>query len=86
MMTPTEAEKELKLAASLNPSPWIQHCVSVGNNARLIAEKVQGMDSDKAYVMGLLHDIGRRARFKGILHTFDGYDYMMSMGQDEKAL
>ena len=86
MMTPTEAEKELKLAASLNPGPWIQHCVSVGNNARLIAEKVQGMDSDKAYVMGLLHDIGRRAGFKGILHTFDGYDYMMSMGQDEIAL
>ena len=43
------------------------------------------MDSDKAYVMGLLHDIGRRAGVKGIMHIFDGYDYMMGMGQEEIA-
>lgn len=59
--------------------------MSVAKNARLIAEKVEGMDADKAYVMGLLHDIGRRAGIKGILHIFDGYDYMMSLGQDEVA-
>ncbi len=43
------------------------------------------MDCDKAYVMGLMHDIGRRAGIKGILHIFDGYDYMMSIKQEEIA-
>lgn len=85
MLTPIEAEKELYLAARLAPGLWEQHSISVANNARLIAEKAKILDCDKAYVMGLLHDIGRRAGVKGILHIFDGYDYMMSMGQEEIA-
>lgn len=85
MLTPIEADKELELAAKLNPGPWKQHSISVANNARLIAEKVAGMDADKAYVCGLLHDIGRRAGIKGIMHIFDGYDYLMSMKQPEIA-
>lgn len=85
MLTPSEADKELKIAAQLTPGPWEQHSISVAKNARLIAEKVEGMDFDKAYVMGLMHDIGRRAGIKGILHIFDGYDYMMSMKQEEIA-
>ena len=85
MLTSIEADKELKLATQLNPGPWEQHSISVAKNARLIAEKTSVMDSDKAYVMGLMHDIGRRAGIKGILHIFDGYDYMMSIGQEEIA-
>lgn len=34
---------------------------------------------------GLMHDIGRRAGVKGILHIFDGYDYMMNIGQEKIA-
>lgn len=85
MLTPSEADKELKIAAQLTPGPWEQHSISVAKNARLIAEKVEGMDCDKAYVMGLMHDIGRRAGIKGILHIFDGYYYMMSIKQEEIA-
>ena len=85
MLTPSEADKELKIAAQLTPGPWEQHSISVAKNARLIAEKVEGMDCDKAYVMGLMHDIGRRTGIKGILHIFDGYDYMMSIKQEEIA-
>ena len=85
MLTPHEADKELKIAAQLTPGPWEQHSISVARNARLIAQNVDGMDCDKAYIMGLLHDIGRRAGIKGILHIFDGYDYMMSLGQPEIA-
>lgn len=83
MLTVCEADKELKLAADLNPGIWIQHCQSVANNARLIADKTGIMDADAAYVMGLMHDIGRRNGIKGILHIFDGYDYMKSIGQEE---
>lgn len=85
MLNPAEANKELNLAAQLNPGPWEQHSISVAENARLIAEKTNIMDRGKAYVMGLMHDIGRRAGIKGILHIFDGYDYMMNMGQEEIA-
>lgn len=90
ILTITEAERELRLAAQMNPGPWEKHSMSVARNARLIADKVNsfaagGMDCDKAYVMGLMHDIGRRAGITGILHIFDGYDYMMGMGQEEIA-
>jgi len=85
MLTPERAQNELKLAAQLNPGPWEQHSFSVAHNARLIAQKVSHMDSDKAYVMGLMHDIGRRAGVTGIRHVFDGYDYMMSIGEPEVA-
>ena len=85
MLTVDQAEKELRLAALLNPGPWEQHSISVANNARLIAEKAPGMDADRAYVMGLMHDIGRRAGVTGIKHVFDGYDYMMRLPEPEIA-
>ena len=85
MLTIMEGEKELEIAVQMNPGPWEQHSRSVANNARLIAQYVAGMDAEKAFVMGLLHDIGRRAGVTGIMHIFDGYDYMMAMGQEELA-
>lgn len=85
MLTRKEAKEELELGARLNPGPWKQHSISAANNAWRIAEKIDGMDRDVAYVMGLLHDIGRRAGKKGILHIFDGYDYMKSIGQQKIA-
>ncbi|MDE7044006.1 MAG: HD domain-containing protein [Acetatifactor sp.] len=85
MLTVQEAEYELEKGAEMNPGLWKMHSISVATNARLIADKVSGMDSDKAYILGLLHDIGRRAGKKAILHIFDGYDYMMSIDQPEIA-
>ena len=85
MLTIQQAECELKLAVKMNPGPWEQHSYSVANNARLIAQKVHGMQQDKAYVMGLLHDIGRRVGVTGILHIFDGYDYLMGLGEPDLA-
>lgn len=85
MLTIIEAQNELKIAVQLNSGKWEQHSISVAENARLIAEKIDYLDSDKAYVMGLLHDIGRRAGITGIKHIFDGYDYMMSLGEKEVA-
>ena len=85
MLTLDQAQQELAAAAKLNPGPWRQHSLSVAENARLIARHVPHMDGDKAYVMGLVHDIGRRAGVTGIRHIFDGYDYMMSLGEPELA-
>jgi hypothetical protein len=85
MLSPKEAERELSIGAQLNPGPWINHSMSVGLNTKLIADKIDILDSDQAYVMGLLHDIGRREGIKSIMHTIDGYDYMMSLNQKEIA-
>ena len=49
-MLPTieEAKKELEIAGELNPSPWTAHSINVGIAARNIAQKVSGMDAEKA--------------------------------------
>lgn len=62
-MIPTieEAENELEIAENMNPGPWVKHSINVGIAARNIAERIPGMDATKAYIVGCLHDIGRRA-------------------------
>ena len=86
MLTIEQAKNELKIAAQRNPGPWEQHSLVAADNARLIAEKIPGMDPEKAYVMGLLHDIGRREGITGMRHVIDGYDYLMSLGEPELAV
>ena len=54
-----EAEKLIKEASKLNHGPWIEHNQTAGLCARTIAGKCDDMNPDAAYVMGLLHDIGR---------------------------
>lgn len=68
MLKILEAQKELEKGGSLCPGPWEQHSKSVAQNAMLIAEQTKIMDKEQAYVMGLMHDIGRRAGSKGIRH------------------
>lgn len=85
MLTIEQAMYELKIAVRNNPGPWEQHSMSAADNARRIAEKVPDMDPEKAYIMGLLHDIGRREGISGMRHIVDGYRYLASIGQDEIA-
>lgn len=85
MLTIEQAKRELEIAVQNNPGPWEQHSLVAADNARRIAKKA-GMDPEKAYIMGLLHDIGRRVGVTGMLHVIDGYDYMMSLGEPELAV
>ena len=87
-MLPTvdEALYELKLAEELNPGPWVRHSVNTGIAARNIAEKIPSMDPEKAYIIGLLHDIGRRVGIVDIpTHVYEGYCYCVEKGWDEVA-
>lgn len=79
-----QAEALLKEAEALNPGPWGNHSRTVAHCAECIAAR-SGMDPDKAYVLGLLHDIGRRFGKRHLGHVSDGYSYMMSLGYDEAA-
>ena len=87
-MLPTvnEALYELKLAGELNPGPWVMHSMNVGIAARNIAEKVSRLNPEKAYIVGLLHDIGRRVGIVDIpTHVYEGYRYCLGKGWDEAA-
>jgi len=86
VLTIEQAREELKIAAQKNPGPWEQHSLVTADNARRIAEKIPGMDAEKAYIMGLLHDIGRRVGVTGMRHLIDGYTYMMDLGEPEIAV
>ncbi|WP_392486813.1 HD domain-containing protein [Haloimpatiens sp. FM7315] len=85
MLSLQEAERELQIGGELNPGSWVEHSRSVGLNAKLIADKISTLDSRKAYVMGLLHDIGRREGVKSIMHTIDGYNYMINLKEKDVA-
>lgn len=80
-----QAEELLKDAENCNPGPWGNHSRIVAFCAEKIAENCEDLDSDKAYVLGLLHDIGRKSGIRHLGHVSDGYSYMMSLGYDEIA-
>ena len=50
-----------------------------------IASACGDMDVEKAYILGLLHDIGRKFGVRHLGHVYDGYVYMKSLGYDEVA-
>lgn len=81
-----EAERFVRESEEIHPGPWGDHCRTAAFCAEKIAENCQGMDADKAYILGLLHDIGRRitvgTHFK---HVIDGYRCMKELGYDEAA-
>ena len=79
-----EADHLLKEAESCNPGPWGNHSRTAAHCAEAIAAK-SGMNAEKAYVLGLLHDIGRKFGKRHLGHVSDGYSYMMSLGYDDVA-
>ena len=86
MSLPTreEAKAILEDAEKSNPGPWADHSRIAAYCAERIAFHC-GLDPDKAYVLGLLHDIGRKFGIKHLAHVYDGYHYMLSLGYDEVA-
>ena len=86
-MLPTreEAEKLLIEAEKSNPGPWGNHSRITANCAEKIAMACADMDCEKAYILGLLHDIGRKFGVRHLGHVSDGYSYMMEFGYDEAA-
>ena len=76
----------LEEAGKMNPGPWALHSQVTAEAARAIAERCPDMDGDTAYVMGLLHDIGRREGFKYLQHTLDGYRFLTDMGYVDAAV
>lgn len=86
-MIPTR-EKAMELireAEQCNPGPWGNHSRVTAACAEKIAALCGDMDAEKAYVLGLLHDIGRKFGVKHLGHVYDGWKYMLDLGYDEAA-
>lgn len=79
------AEQLLKDAEQCNPGAWVNHSKITARCAEQIAGACTGMNSEKAYIVGLLHDIGRKFGVKHMGHIYDGYHYMLELGYDEAA-
>ena len=86
-MIPTrkEAERLLRDAEKSNPGAWGNHSRTAAHCAERIALACGDLDANKAYIFGLLHDIGRKFGIRHLGHVSDGYTYMMSIGYDEVA-
>ena len=83
--TVDEAERLLRVGAEANAGPWADHSRMVAAAARAIAAHHPQLDEQRAYVLGLLHDIGRQTGGPGVAdvrHILDGYGLMHEAGFD----
>lgn len=80
-----EAEALLHEAEQRNPGPWVDHSLTAARCASAIARACGDMDTDKAYVLGLLHDIGRREGVTDLRHAVDGWRYLSDLGYHDAA-
>ena len=64
-----------------------KHYLQVAKHAKLIAKKTKILNSEKAYILGLLHDYGeyQEQKDRRLFHGTAGYDEMMYLGFDEVA-
>ena len=81
----SEALRCLEQAHEANPGPWADHSRYVAQACYLIAERCSHLDAEKAYLYGLLHDIGRYAGVTSEKHLLDGYRYCMDRGWEKTA-
>ena len=82
----TSFTDELNVKHGLPKGISAKHYKNVAYIASSIAKK-SNLDSEKAYILGLLHDYGEYIEdtIKGTFHGTSGYDEMMKKGYDEVA-
>jgi hypothetical protein len=79
-----EAERLLLWAYEKNPGPWKEHSYAVARAAETIALKCS-LDSNTAFILGLLHDIGRYEGITNLRHVYAGYNFMKEKGYNNIA-
>lgn len=82
MKVPSIEAAKLLLAEAgrLNPGPWVNHSKYTAEAARHIAGHCEKLDPETAYLLGYLHDIGRRFGVSQLRHIIDGYRFMTRLG------
>ena len=66
---------------------YVFHTRGIARFAKTIAEKIPALDAQKAYILGLLHDYGKRIneRQENRFHGQEGYEAMTDLGSDDVA-
>ncbi len=72
-------------AERLNPGPWVPHSLHAAEAASAIARHHPALDPERAYILGCLHDIGRRFGVTDMRHTLDGYRFLHTKGFRDAA-
>ena len=80
-----EAKTLLSEAEARNPGPWVQHSVNAAKAAEAIANHCEGLEPNKAFILGYLHDIGRREGVTANRHMLDGYTFLAARGFEDAA-
>lgn len=79
-----QAHELLTEAERINPGNWVQHSHVAARAAEAIAAHHPDLQPDSAYVLGLLHDIGRRDSHS-MRHVLTGYRFLQRLGYDDAA-
>ena len=69
----------------MSPGPWVQHSFFVAKAAESIAQHHPKLDPTIAFILGYLHDIGRRVGITDMHHILDGYYFLKEKGFDDAA-
>lgn len=80
-----KAERLLNEAEAKNPGGWADHARYVALAAKNIAEIHPDLDAEAAYILGLLHDIGRQEGVTDNRHMLDGYTFLNRLGYPDAA-
>jgi hypothetical protein len=80
-----EAKRLLSEAETLNPGPWVDHSIFTADAARNIAICHREINPEIAYILGYLHDIGRRYGVSHMRHIIDGYNFLNHRGYEDCA-
>ena len=81
------AELALREASQSNPGAWADHSRYVAEACKNIALHCKHLSADQAYLLGLLHDIGRYAGVSSERHlkefvanaVYDDYDRLVQL-------
>lgn len=84
MMNREQALALLEWAHDLNPGPWREHVLHAARAAEAIAAR-SGLDPDRAWISGVIHDIGRFEGVRAMHHIIAGYSLLMEKGEPELA-
>ena len=78
------AHRIFREQAEIKPGKWVTHSVYTASIAKVIAEKI-GIESKKAFTLGLMHDIGRSLTDGQFRHIYEGYRFMLDCKLPECA-
>ena len=79
-----EANEIFNQRRSISDGKWCSHSLYVAKAAYAMAKKLH-LDYEKAYAMGILHDIGRSLTDGQFRHIAMGYECMMELGYTDIA-